>query len=232
MDGELKMADTQSENKRRPLTLILLLLLSITSLAGGAWFWLDQQNTAPPPRASLAAEPGTMQAPRKAAREIKAKEVPKQGQLKSEQEVSIPQFGSLEAYAKLDAEEAYLEKEKKIATLRRDIKKILMEETAVGKPQKPQITQDDVRDLVGREVQRLYPDEKSKPEAAPSATGKASRFVSIQGTNGNLAAQILDSGGKITKLTTGGEYAGGKITRITRSGVTITKNGETVFYPF
>lgn len=219
--------------KRRTVILIFLFLLLLCA-AGCAWYWFDTSSQALTP--GLSAQPVKPLPPARQHTEKKKENPGKDSVMTgSPSKISIPEFGNLEDYAKLDAQEALLEKKKRVLALENDIKRLKAETNGgADKEKAPQISQTDVRMLIAQEMERVAPEEKKKSEGSPSVASEArsSRFISIQGVGDTMVASIRGGDGKIVKLTRGSDYAGGKVVKITRSGVTINRKGKQVFYPF
>lgn len=237
-DDSLDMPQAEATKKKsRPLVLILVLVLVLCLSGGAAYYFMfmDQgvssmQTTMPAPK------------PRKAADK---KAVPKTGGTAAESapaKVEIPSYGDLE-YASLDAQLKTLEKKVQLQTKQNELQELILANpfSSVGKKEKGKdssISPEDLRRLISQEMDRQ---KEKEPAPAPAPVvipreqpeeERASIFVSIQGVGNNMAVSVRDESGGITQLKKGSSYRGGKIVKITRSGVTVEREGNNVFYPF
>lgn len=223
-----------ARKKKRPLTIILLLLLIVGIGGGGAWYYLNMMSTPIAQPTMSAAKPRQQaQRPERAKKAETRKEHPSPSPA-----LAAPAYGNLEEYAALDAKLKTLEKKVQIQSKENELQELVLSNPATRASRqsaKPEMKPEDVRQLIAQEMSRIKPEENSQNRHRQDSLTEEHRisdFVSIQGVGKNLTIAVHDEHGGIVKLKVGSAWRGGTISKISRSGVTVRRDGQSVYYPF
>lgn len=232
LNDDLTM-ETESENKtnkknKKKRTVFLMLLMLVLLIAGiSCWFFMEQSNV---PTSIPLAVTQPMNAKKNPINKNVAKEEKKEPGMPS-----VPEFGNLGEYARLEAEINILQKKKEVVALEQEIQKLQAPEQPKG-PIGESLSANAIQAMIAQEVERLNP--KSQDEIAPESNNPSKIqqipvvFISIEGTDGGLIAKVKDIGGNPLPLKKGSSFRGGKVTSVSRNGINVNYDGKNVFYPF
>lgn len=226
MENESENKPNKKNKKKR---IVFLMLLVLVLLIAGASFWFFMgQSSIPTPMALVATQP------------VSAKKTPVNKNItkedKKEQEIpSVPEFGNLGEYARLEAEVNILQKKKEVVALQQEIQKLQTPEQPKG-PMGESLSTNAIQAMIAQEVSRLNPKAQEEVVSEPDNPSKIQQtpvvFISIEGIDGSLVAKVKDVAGNPLTLKRGSEFRGGKVMGVSRNGIRVNYDGKSVFYPF